>query len=407
MLTPFQRLLLCNREGSELQTVLLAASGPSIRTFNPNNGSFISKWSHLDVSEANSSSHDGSKVSHEEEREGPPEKRRKVDEEEVSDTPSAEIVVENGTRRRRKPRRPAFTTPMITHLCSTSNGRYIVAVTGEDKCIRVLELLEDGRLSQLSQRVMPKRPSAVTLTNDQATILCADKFGDVYAIPLIIPRAEESESPKLTTTSTQSTALKDQKEEEQDLQSFQPSANTLTVHTQRNLRALEEQKRQKGKRKETKTLTFTHKLLLGHVSLLTDIISISISPSDGPSHGKRNYILTADRDEHIRVSRGIPQTHVIETYCLGHEQFINKIHAPAWQLQTLISGGGDDYLLIWDWRRGEARQQISIKEHLLAAQNASSENTQPTGDTLAIAVSGIWSMELENGSGQVIVACEA
>ena len=34
-------------------------------------------------------------------------------------------------------------------------------------------------------RVMPKRPCAVALTPDESTLLCADKFGDIYSLPLM------------------------------------------------------------------------------------------------------------------------------------------------------------------------------------------------------------------------------
>ena len=50
-------------------------------------------------------------------------------------------------------------------------------------------------------------------------------------------------------------------------------------------------------------------LILGHTSLLTSFCL----PSD------EKYIITADRDEHIRVS-WYPQGYCIENYCLGHEK---------------------------------------------------------------------------------------
>jgi tRNA (guanine-N(7)-)-methyltransferase subunit TRM82 len=50
-------------------------------------------------------------------------------------------------------------------------------------------------------------------------------------------------------------------------------------------------------------------LVLGHVSLLTAFLL---------SHDER-YIVTADRDEHIRIS-WYPEGYNIEIYCLGHEK---------------------------------------------------------------------------------------
>ncbi len=40
----------------------------------------------------------------------------------------------------------------VIKLAGTSNGQYIIAVTDEDKCIRVLELQDDGSLIQRCAR---------------------------------------------------------------------------------------------------------------------------------------------------------------------------------------------------------------------------------------------------------------
>ena len=152
MLTPFQRLLYCTRVTQNLPSLLLAASGPTVRAFNAVDGTYISKWTHLKAPETLSRSHDRS-PGLEDYQEAPPGKRRKLSEEpEVSDASSTEIVVENGSNRRRKPKRQAFTIPSVTHLCGTADGKYVVAVTGEDKCVRVLEMLENGSLKQISER---------------------------------------------------------------------------------------------------------------------------------------------------------------------------------------------------------------------------------------------------------------
>jgi tRNA (guanine-N(7)-)-methyltransferase subunit TRM82 len=50
-------------------------------------------------------------------------------------------------------------------------------------------------------------------------------------------------------------------------------------------------------------------LILGHTSLLTSFI---LSEDE-------KYIITSDRDEHIRVS-WYPQGYNIEAFCLGHRE---------------------------------------------------------------------------------------
>lgn len=190
---------------------------------------------------------------------------------------------------------------------------------------------------------MPKRLSAVAFTPDQQIILCADKHGDAYSLPLI-----PGDYIKSRIDETRKSL----------------AATELTVHSKKNLRSLEHQKLMKNQKKqgaalsneEKNVLNFEHQNILGHVSVLTDLLSVSV--------GGCNYILTADRDEHIRVSRGYPQAHVIEQFCLGHTSFISKICAPGWAPELLVSGGGDGELLLWDWRQGNILQRIALGEIL-------------------------------------------
>lgn len=211
---------------------------------------------------------------------------------------------------------------------------------------------------------MPKRPSALSLTPDGQTILCGDKFGDAYSLPLIPGEFVKRTEAKL----------------------YQPAATSLTVHTKRNLESLEQQKRQAEKAKaaaEKASLDFEHQAILGHVSMLTDLISVSV-PVDSPESRARSYILTADRDEHIRVSRGLPQAHVIEQYCLGHTSVISKLCIPSWAPRVLISGGGDGCLLVWNWVEGQVLQKIVLDDVL---------------GTQEVIVRGIWEISFEQPSG--------
>ena len=260
---------------------------------------------------------------------------------------------------------------------------------------------------------MPKRPSAVVLTPDNSTILCADKFGDVYSLPLFgqAYQPEAIDSAHINGTGNQ----------KQKQKPFTPSATSLTVHTKRNRDALRQQQKSKNLREEKKNLNFDHKLLLGHVSLLTDVMCVTLV---SPSHKLRNYILTADRDEHIRVSRGIPHAHVIEGYCLGHTEFITKLCVlPAYH-HLLISGGGDDYLMLWDWPAGKMLQRFDLrslvdtfrKTHFEAGNlvngSAEDKDTEINVDSaLKICVSNIQALEtFKEPSGysrvEIIITCE-
>lgn len=173
---------------------------------------------------------------------------------------------------------------------------------------------------------MPKRPCAISMADSDSTILLADKFGDVYAIPLL----EEVIQPRPEN----------------------PTAAQLAKEERERLAEV--------KRKRTEIshdLPFTAQLLLGHVSMLVDILAVTVS-----EEGKdRTYVLTADRDEHIRVSR-YPQCFVIEGFCLGHEAFVTKMLAPSWDKTQLISGGGDEFLLRWDWRNRVVLEKVDVAD---------------------------------------------
>lgn len=47
---------------------------------------------------------------------------------------------------------------------------------------------------------------------------------------------------------------------------------------------------------------------------------------------------------------------------LGARSYVSAIAIPTFDPSTLISGGGDPYLNIWDWMSGEVKCQIPIGE---------------------------------------------
>lgn len=269
---------------------------------------------------------------------------------------------------------------------------------------------------------MPKRPCAVILTPDESTILCADKFGDVYSLPLI------SVSHNKTYNDQDSVDQSSKEDSEPSQTPFVPAANSRTVHTLRNQKALQNQQKITHKEVNKKTLEFDYQLLLGHVSLLTDLVCVRLTNTITASSQPRTYILTSDRDEHIRVSRGIPQAHIIEGYCLGHTEFISKLCTPKWHQKLLVSGGGDDYLLAWDWLSGRVRQKVDLRgpmqefrktyrsyENSMISFPATKESCDFKGSgedyETKIAVSGIWAMDgfdiqPKQLGGYIILACE-
>ncbi|KAA8570485.1 hypothetical protein EYC84_002758 [Monilinia fructicola] len=364
--TPYQCLKQCGN-------YLIAARGSSIDTFDIRNGSYLSTWKSPVPESMKKSKTSGEETQTKSEEQNleastPPAKRRKLSVGEETDEKT--VVVQQVKKKAKSNPPPKIIEPSpITALTITRDLQHVIAVTGEDKTIRVLawDNTAGKGLKQISDRTMPKRPCALATTDDCSTIIGADKFGDVYSLPLIpspsVPSATEAPST-----------------EKQVPKMFQPSASALTVHSARNLKALEAQKKQSNKVSEKTGPDFEHKLLLGHVSMLTDILVAAVSG--------RQYILTADRDEHIRVSRGIPQAHVIEGFCLGHVEYVSRLCIPSTRSEILISGGGDDDLHIWNWLDGSLLSKVNLKSQVDALE-AGTRDEQRSRDIIIATSEGV------------------
>lgn len=83
------------------------------------------------------------------------------------------------------------------------------------------------------------------------------------------------------------------------------------------------------------------RLELGHLSMLLDV---ALSPDD-------RFVLTADRDEKIRVSWAAAP-HCIESFCLGHTEFVSRILVVPGHPDLLLSSSGDCTLRLWEYRSG-------------------------------------------------------
>ncbi|KAH7364496.1 guanine-N(7)--methyltransferase subunit trm82 [Rhexocercosporidium sp. MPI-PUGE-AT-0058] len=410
---PYQCMVTCGN-------VLVAARGSSVDSFNLESGSLLSTWTcpaSQDAKKERLSPADEQKKDEipnpetateggDPEENGPPAKKRKLSSENVeakseeTSTPNTIQEQQDGKKKKQKQNNRSdavacgLQAPAVIALAATKDGRHVIAVTGEDKSIRVFESIEKGgsyRLQHLSQRTMPKRPCSITISADDKTIISADKFGDVYSLPLI-PSLASVMMPKSATHTP-----------EPSTKPFTPAANELTIHSQRNRKALENQKRQANRPTEKAEPTFEHKLLLGHVSMLTDVALVEVQG--------RNYIVTADRDEHIRVSRGIPQAHIIEGFCLGHTEFITRLCFLGSRPGVLISGGGEDELFVWEWLAGRIVAKVNLQTHVDALRKSLDlpKDNEVLAEATKIAVSGIFSTQVAVGSEMqdiIVVTCE-
>jgi hypothetical protein len=83
------------------------------------------------------------------------------------------------------------------------------------------------------------------------------------------------------------------------------------------------------------------RLLLGHVSLLLDM----------QLSADQQFLATCDRDEKIRISQ-FPSAHQIQSYCLGHREFVTS--CVFVDHERLVSSSGDGSVACWDFRSGRA-----------------------------------------------------
>ncbi|KAI7891892.1 WD40-repeat-containing domain protein [Mucor mucedo] len=93
--------------------------------------------------------------------------------------------------------------------------------------------------------------------------------------------------------------------------------------------------------------------ILGHVSMVTDMV---LSEDD-------KFVVTSDRDEHIRVSR-YPNGYNIECFCLGHTDVVTCVSLLPWNKSILVSAGGDGVVRVWDFLKGSQIQAIDLKEQI-------------------------------------------
>ncbi|KAK6461648.1 WDR repeat protein putative transfer RNA methyltransferase [Scheffersomyces coipomensis] len=182
----------------------------------------------------------------------------------------------------------------IRSLFLSHHDKYLIGISDSDKSVIIFEIVEDDNencLKFIKRQPFPKRPSSISIDEDDDTIIVADKFGDVYTMDII----------------------------------------GLEVVDEKKLNPI-----------------------LGHVSMLSEVL---ITKYNG-----KKFIITGDRDEHIRITN-YPKTYVIKDWLFGaeHKEFISILTIPSLNPSLLISGGGDDFISLWNWYESKFITKIDIK----------------------------------------------
>ncbi|XP_061546461.1 LOW QUALITY PROTEIN: tRNA (guanine-N(7)-)-methyltransferase non-catalytic subunit wdr4 [Phycodurus eques] len=92
-------------------------------------------------------------------------------------------------------------------------------------------------------------------------------------------------------------------------------------------------------------------LKMGHLSM---VLALTMS-LDG------KYIITADRDEKIRVSH-LCSPYNIQSFCLGHKEFVSSLLVPSGDRHWLLSGSGDGTMKLWEYKTGRRLQSYDLKD---------------------------------------------
>jgi tRNA (guanine-N(7)-)-methyltransferase subunit TRM82 len=109
----------------------------------------------------------------------------------------------------------------------------------------------------------------------------------------------------------------------------------------------------------------SRRLLLGHTASMLTGMQVVMSNTNA----KQKFILTADRDEKVRVSV-FPETHIIHGYLLGHSAFISTMDAVSKigddERSLCLTGSGDGTVRLWDY---QSCKEVGMVPIVLRASN--------------------------------------
>ncbi|KAK3807814.1 MAG: WD40-repeat-containing domain protein [Benniella sp.] len=219
-------------------------------------------------------------------------------------------------------------------LAFSPDGSFL-ATAADDK---IMKIWDADSWKCLGTRTLVRRSNALVFSKDGSHVVTADKFGDVYNMVRDLPDVPAPVK-KVETA----------EEDEED----------------------EDEKEQP---------------ILGHVSMATDLALTK----------DNKYVITSDRDEHIRVSQ-YPKGHNIESYCLGHTSFVTAVKIlPGASGKYLLSGAGDATVRVWEFLKGLEIQTFDIRETL----------GMPPADPEAEEDLTVLSIAVHEGNNHIAVALE-
>ncbi|KAK7080608.1 hypothetical protein SK128_026138 [Halocaridina rubra] len=189
-----------------------------------------------------------------------------------------------------------------------SDDKKYLAVACESKVVLIWST--DTWMLQHTHNLV-KRPMSIDITSDSAVLLVADKTGDVYHFPLRGNNSSEGNANSENGNNTETDIFREMKSEPQPL--------------------------------------------LGHLSMLLDLVVTK----------DKKYIITSDRDEKIRVSH-YPNSYNIESFCLGHREFVTQVDLLPGKEPLLLSCSGDGTLMLWNYLTGHCLSTVTTHEHAVS-----------------------------------------
>ena len=146
---PFQCLRYVNRQPVGHSDILVATAGRNLFSYDAFSGQRLDVWPQSVDANSEDESSGAAPAS---EDPAPPEKRRKLssptENQKNADTESKPEPEVKPKDLKKDDTNSWTNIPLLT----VAQGKYVVIMTAEDKCVRVLSLAEDGKLQQLSAR---------------------------------------------------------------------------------------------------------------------------------------------------------------------------------------------------------------------------------------------------------------